>query len=223
MRSFMLLALAMAMAPLAAHAQGDAVYVVSYIDVAPAAKSQTATLLRALVTASRKEAGALRFEALARTAPSNQFVVLETWKDQAARDAHVAAAHTKAFGEKLGPHLLSPIDERLCVTTFVAPAGAGQTVGALYVVTHVDIPGNVRDKAYAALKDLSDASRKDKGNLRFDVVHQPTRTNHFTVMETWKDQASDDAHELAAHTKQFRDILTPITGALYDQRWYKAL
>jgi autoinducer 2-degrading protein len=223
MRLSAILTLALALAPLAAQAQDNTVYAVSYIDVAPAAKGQAATLLRALVAASRKEAGAMRFEALQRTSPSNQFVVLETWKDKAARDAHLAAAHTKTFGEKLTPHLLSPVDERICVTTFVAPASAAQTVGALYVVTHVDIPGNVRDKAVAGLKDLFEASRKDKGNLRFDVVHQPNRTNHFTVMEVWKDQGADDAHELAAHTKAFRDILTPITGALYDQRFYKAL
>ena len=41
--------------------------------------------------------------------------------------------------------------------------------------------------------------------------------------KSWKDQASDDAHEIAAHTKQFRDALGPLTGALYDQRWYTAL
>jgi quinol monooxygenase YgiN len=54
-------------------------------------------------------------------------------------------------------------------------------------------------------------------------VHQKGRTNHFTVVEVWKDQKSNDAHELAAHTREFRGQLTPITGALYDQRWYKAL
>ena len=221
----MLLTLALAFAALAsaANAQDLTVHVVTYIDVAPTAKGQAAAALRQFATASRKEAGVTRFEALQRTSPSNQFVLVETWNDQAARDAHVAAAQTKAFNEKLSPYLLSPVDERVCVTTFVAPASAAQTVGALHVVTHVDIPGNVRDKAYAGLKDLSEASRKEGGNLRFDVVHQPNRTNHFTVMEIWKNQAAGDTHELANHTRAFRDILTPITGALYDRRFYKAL
>ena len=93
----------------------------------------------------------------------------------------------------------------------------------VYVVTHVDVPGAVRDKGLAALTALSGPSRKDAGNLRFDVVHQKNRTNHFTVVEVWKDQRSNDAHELAAHTRAFRNALTPITGALYDQRWYRPL
>ena len=81
----------------------------------------------------------------------------------------------------------------------------------------------MRDKVLPALTALSGSSRKDAGNLRFDVVHQKNRTNHFTVVEVWKDQRSNDAHELAAHTRAFRAALTPITGALYDQRWYKPL
>ena len=59
--------------------------------------------------------------------------------------------------------------------------------------------------------------------MRFDVVQQKARTNHFKMLEVWKDQAADDAHEIAPHTKAFRDSLLPLTGALYDQRWYKAL
>ena len=43
------------------------------------------------------------------------------------------------------------------------------------------------------------------------------------MVEAWSDQAADDAHEIAAHTKEFRAALGPLTGALYDQRWYKAL
>jgi len=231
MRSFIPILLAMAFMPFAAtpqaHAQGgsdEAVYVVSYIDVAPAAKGQTATLLRQIATASRKQAGVMRFDVMQRIGPSsNQFVILEAWKDQQALDAHVAAAHSKQFREKLAEHLISPVDERFCIATFIGTAQPARGGDAVHVVTHVDVPGNVRDKAYAALKDLSDASRKDRGNLRFDIVHQKNRTNHFTVMELWTDQKSNDAHELAAHTREFRNILTPITGALYDQRWYKAL
>lgn len=94
---------------------------------------------------------------------------------------------------------------------------------SFYVVTHVDVPGAVRDKGLAALTALNSPNRKDAGNLRFDVVHQKNRTNHFTVVEIWKGQRSNDAHELAAHTRAFRAALTPITGALYDQRWYRPL
>jgi quinol monooxygenase YgiN len=222
--------LTLAVLPLAAASPAraqDAVnptlYIVSYIEAAPAAKGQVVTLLRQLADASRKETGVMRFEVLQRTEPSNQFVILEVWKDQDGRDAHVASAHSKKFGSELAPHLIAPVDERLCVAASVAPLPPMDEPAALLVVTHVDVGPPGRDKTAVALKELADSSRKDAGNLRFDVVHQKARTNHFTVIEAWKDQESDDAHALAAHTREFRATLGPLTGALYDQRRYKAL
>jgi quinol monooxygenase YgiN len=218
--------LALVLVPLVAaqpaRAQNDpTIHMVSYIDVAPAAKDQAAALLRPLAEASRKDAGNLLFQILQRTAPAHQFVIVATWKDQQALDAHDSAAHSKQFRSQVAPHLIAPIDDRLCIPTFVAAQKPGD--GSVYVVTHVDVPGNVRDKILPALEALSEHSRKEAGNLRFDVSYQKNRTNHFTVMEVWKDQAANETHELAAHTRAFRGALTPITGALYDQRWYKAM
>jgi hypothetical protein len=60
MRGFVHVILAMAVTPLAAtlaRAQEDpSVHMVTYIEVAPAAQGQAATLLRQLSTASRKDA-----------------------------------------------------------------------------------------------------------------------------------------------------------------------
>jgi quinol monooxygenase YgiN len=216
------LALVPLMAAQPAHAQNDpTIHMVSYIDVAPAAKDQAAALLRPLAEASRKDAGNLLFQILQRTAPAHQFVIVATWKDQQALDAHNAAAHSKQFRSQVEPLLIAPIDDRLCIPTFVAAQKSGDS--SVYVVTHVDVPGNVREKILPALEALSEQSRKEAGNLRFDVSYQKNRTNHFTVMEIWKDQAANDTHELAAHTRAFRGALTPITGALYDQRWYKSM
>ena len=218
--------LAAALGPLAAttaSAQDDpSIHMVTYVEVAPAARGQATTLLRQLASASRNDAGVTRFEILQRTAPSREFVILESWKDQQAFDAHVASAHHKQFREAVGSHLIAPLDDRLSVPTLIGPSQTASG-GVVYVVTHVDVPGPVRDKGLAALTALSGPSRKDAGNLRFDVVHQKNRTNHFTVVEVWKDQRANDAHELAAHTRAFRNALTPITGALYDQRWYRPL
>jgi len=218
--------LALALMPLVAaqpaRAQNDpTIHMVTYIDVAPTAKDQAAALLKPLAEASRKDTGNLLFQILQRTAPAHQFVIVATWKDQQALDAHDTAAHSKQFRSQVDPLLIAPIDDRLCIPTFVAAQKPGDS--SVYVVTHVDVPGAVRDKIMPALQALAEHSRKEAGNLRFDVSYQKTRTNHFTVMENWKDQAANDAHELAAHTREFRGVLTPITGALYDQRWYKSM
>jgi len=145
----LLFVLAMVLAPLAAtpaSAQDDpSVHMVTYIEVVPAAQGQVAALLRQLANASRKDAGLTRFEILQRTAPSREFVILESWKDQQAFDAHVASAHHKQFREKVAAHLIAPVDDRFSVPTLIGPSQAVRG-GVVYVVTHVDVPGPVRDK-----------------------------------------------------------------------------
>ena len=66
-------------------------------------------------------------------------------------------------------------------------------------------------------------SRKEPGNLRFDVLQHTMRGNHFTVVETWRDQKAFDDHLAAAHTKQYRDEVQPLTGSPLDERVYKAV
>jgi quinol monooxygenase YgiN len=43
------------------------------------------------------------------------------------------------------------------------------------------------------------------------------------VTEIWKSRAAIDAHIVAASTREFREKLGPMSGALYDERFYKSL
>jgi quinol monooxygenase YgiN len=227
MRLTLSLMLAMVLTPIVsvqnAQAQDAVVYVVSYIDVAPASRGAAAALLRQLAVAGRKDEDNTRFDILQRTAPPNQFAIVAIWKDQKAYDAHVAAAHTKEFREKIKPLLISAIDDRTHTGMEIAGEGAKAAPGAIFVVTHVDVPPPKKDDCIAALKALVADSRKEGNSVRFEVFQQGNRPNHFSVVEIWKNQAAYDAHITAAHTKKFRDQLTPMTGALYDERLYKAI
>ena len=213
-------------APRAQNANDPTVYMISYIEVTPAATKQTADLLKQLLAASTKEANVVRFEVLQRTTPSSQFGIIEVWKDQAALDAHTAAAHAKQFRGTLQPLLIAPVDERLCNAISVSAMPASGGAETVYAMNHVDIvgpnPAN-RDAFIPVLKAFSEVSRKAAGNLRYDVVQQKSRTNHFQVVEVWQDGKSNDAHEVSASNMDFRAKLAPVGGALYDQRWYKAL
>src|SRR5688572_12769170 len=95
-----------------AQAQDTALYVVSYIDVAPPTRGTAVSALRQLAVAARKHDGNMRFEILQRMAPTNQFALVAIWKDQKAHDTHMAATHSKDFRDKISPHLISPIDDR---------------------------------------------------------------------------------------------------------------
>ena len=74
-----------------------------------------------------------------------------------------------------------------------------------------------------SFKRCSRTTRKQNGNVRFDVFQQTNRPNHFTVVETWANRAAYDAHFVQAQTKDFPTKLATMTGALYDERLYRTL
>jgi quinol monooxygenase YgiN len=199
------------------------IYFVTYFDVAPTTAQQSATIARQYADASRKEDGNAGFEMLEEIGRPNRLAILEAWRDKNAYEAHGAAASTIAFRDKLQPLLISGTGARaLSGFSVAAPAGqpGPQTV---FVLTHVDVPPPQKDQAIELLKALAPAARKDDGNLWFDVLQQNDRPNHFTLFEGWRDRKAFDASIAAAHTKEFRQKLNPLEGALYDERLYQAV
>lgn len=198
-----------------------AVHAVAYLEVAPAGRSAFERALGTYREASRKEPGFTAIDMLAQTARPGLFVVVESWADRAAFDAHTAAAARKALLAAFEGVRVSGYDERLYKTLTVA--AATQVPGdAVYVVSHVDIGGQGTN-APAVLRTLADASRKEPGALRFDVYQHAMRANHFTVVEVWRSAQARDAHAAAAHTKQYRDTLLPLTGSPIDERLLSAV
>lgn len=198
-------------------------YVVTYIDVAPRAESEAATLLRALAGSSRKEAGNLRYEVLQNTGRGSQFAILEAWNDAKAFEAHRGGAAMKEFRSRLDPLRIGYYDERPDSGIDVTAGANPVSKGAIYVITHVDVTGPFKDDAIVMMKKLAAESRREPNAVRFDVWQQNNRLNHFTVVEIWKDQAALDTHYLAAPSRDFRENVGPKLGALYDDRRYASL
>jgi quinol monooxygenase YgiN len=226
MRGFSaLLVLAALLAGMPARAQ-DAnamIYVAGYVEVMPTEARGAGALLRQYRDATRKEDGNLRSEVVQRLGQKNHFVVLEAWKDKAAFDAHGKAAHVTDLREKLKAIQNAPYDERVHVALSAGPIESATRRNSVVVVTHVDVIPPRKDDGVAAVKQLGDDSRKENGNQRFEVVQQTNRANHFTVVEIWKSRRAFEAHTMAPHTRAFRDKLTPMSGALYDERLYRGL
>ena len=199
-----------------------ATYVVSFIEVAPSSARNATAVLRALRDASRKEAGNSGFAILQRIGQSQQFAILEVWRDTKAQASHAAAAGTAQLHGKLKPYLAAPIDERLHIG-FVVGQPKVSGAGSVYVLTHVDLIGAKKDEGLAAIKKLSIDSAQDAGVLRYDILQHSSRPNHLTLVEVWRGKAALEKHEVAAHTRQFRELLLPMSGNLYDQRLYRAI
>ena len=153
----------------------------------------------------------------------NRFVVLESWKDQSAFEAHGKAPHAQQFRDRLGAIETAPPDERVLAGLWQSPTPKTPSAHSVWVVTHVDVMPPYMDEASAMLKELGESSAKEPGNTRFVMAQQTGRPNHFTVSEIWADRTSFDAHRAAAQTRHFRDRLGPMLGALYNQRIYRAV
>jgi quinol monooxygenase YgiN len=199
-------------------------YVVTYFEAAAPDITKVAADLRQFAAASRKAPGNAGFEAFQEIARPSRFVIVEAWQDKAAADAHSAAAATVAFRDHVQPLLVGPFELRTLTGFSVAPAAGQGGRAALDVLTFVDVFPSGKDKAQALLTQLAEASRKLPGDLRFDVLLRvPGIGNHFIVVETWRDRQAFDTSVMAAPTREFRQQLTPLEGALYDERIYRAL
>ncbi len=107
----------------------------------------------------------------------------------------------------------------MLAATLFAPETFAQSAGArdkIYVVTHFDtMPPNA---AGPILSQYVEDTRKDKGAVRIEVYFEIGRTNHFVIVEEWENQKAFDAHEAAAHTRQFREQIQPVLASPWDQR-----
>lgn len=204
-------------------AQDSAVYIVTYVELMPSEIASGATLLKHYRDVSRGEAGNLRFDVLHEIARSNRFAMIEIWKDKAADDAHNRAAASAQIRDRLKSIEVAPDDQRIGNPLYMTAEKSPAQTAALYVVTHVDVIPPGKDDCMAALNAMSIDTAKDPGNIAYQVLVQAGRSNHFTVLEAWSSKAALDAHAMAPHTRSFREKLSPLAGALYDERYYKKL
>jgi quinol monooxygenase YgiN len=196
-------------------------YTVVYFEVDPAEAAQTAAAARQYAEASSKEDGNLGFEMFQEIARPSRFAVVQAWRDKKAAEAHSKAAAATALGQKLHPAMIDGFGVRPHSGFDVAAPKGQVPSGALYVVTHVDVFPTGKDQAAELVKAQADVARKDDGNLRYDVLQWDGHPNHFTLVEAWRDRKAFDASAAAVHTKEFRQKLTPLEGALYDERLYQ--
>ena len=70
-------------------------------------------MLKELGEGGPKEPGNLRFVVAQQTGRQNHFTVSEIWADRTSFDAHLAAAQTRHFRDRLGPMLGALYDQRI--------------------------------------------------------------------------------------------------------------
>jgi quinol monooxygenase YgiN len=136
----------------------------------------------------------VRVEVFEQIGRPGHWVVIETWRDVKAFDSRDAAVGNRLTDAFKAIHTAG-WDQRPYKTISVAAARGAAGPAAVSVISHVDVAPN--PAVAPMLAKLAEASRQDPGNLRFDVLQHTMRANHFTVIETWRDQAALEAHAMA--------------------------
>jgi quinol monooxygenase YgiN len=99
-----------------------------------------------------------------------------------------------------------------------APAGAQTPTQPYYSVTYLEVTPASEGEAVNLIKQVAAASRKEPGNLRFDVLQRMDRKNQFAILEAWSDQKALEAHDSGTAMTEFRNKLKPLRSGPYDQR-----
>jgi quinol monooxygenase YgiN len=102
-------------APAAPPPRPDAapLYVIVHVDYVPRRAAEGTAALQQFAADTRKDDGSLRVEIVQELVQPNHLILVEMWRNRAAYDGHLAAAHTIAFRTLVQPMIGSPFDERL--------------------------------------------------------------------------------------------------------------
>jgi quinol monooxygenase YgiN len=93
----------------------------------------------------------------------------------------------------------------------------------IVTVIHVDVRPADTQSAQALLDGFRRSSLRDPGAKGFEVLQEIGHPNHFTLVEKWLDEKAYVAHNLARHTRHFRDQLQPMLASPFDERIHTEL
>ncbi len=104
-----------------------------------------------------------------------------------------------------------------------AQAAPSPPDGPRFIVTYLEVAPVAEAQALALLKAYRDATRRDEGNLKAEVLQRNARPGHFVVTEEWRDDAAWKNHRQAAHATQLQDKLKDFRMSPYDERSHTGL
>src|SRR5438445_1160607 len=99
-------------------------------------------------------------------------------------------------GERSRAVRLFPLILGLAISALAAPTAirAEDAVNTpVYVVTYFDIAPSAAVESAALARQYAEASRKEPGNVGFEMFAEIGRPNRFATLETWHDKAAYEA------------------------------
>ena len=100
--------------------QSEEINIVATLKIKPECIETARPIVEALIEATRKEEGNLKYDFFKDAKEEGTFVVLETFKNMAAFQEHLAAEHFKVGVEKLKEFSAAPSEIRILKHEYVA-------------------------------------------------------------------------------------------------------
>ena len=74
---------------------------------------------------------------------------------------------------------------------------------ALTIVASITVKPEFKEEVLKAIQKVVSATRKEPGNIFYDVFEDVNNPLKFVFIETWKSQAAIDSHKKSAHFNEF--------------------
>lgn len=81
----------------------------------------------------------------------------------------------------------------------------------LIQLVNIKVQDGTRDTFLEAFTINCEGTRKEPGNIRFDLLHDPEDDNNFFVYEIFESEAALDEHRKTAHYQTCVKMIDPIT------------
>jgi quinol monooxygenase YgiN len=105
----------------------------------------------------------------------------------------------------------------------IVAAHAEETAGPAYVVTYIEVLPKAEKQTAELLGKQMAEMRKKPDNLGYVALQRNSPARHFAIVEFWKSPASLEGARASEANKEFRNVLTPLLAAPYDERPHKAM
>lgn len=89
--------------------------------------------------------------------------------------------------------------------TFAAPRPATEDVmPELHIVATLHAKVGKENELRRDLSAITEASRRENGNIRYDLLQDRNDARRFVIVEHWRDEAAQDRHHnLSEHIRHF--------------------
>ena len=213
---------ALAQAPAPQSYEGPAT-VIFFVEAKADSTARVVGLLRQYGAAARKEPSNRGVRLIQELGRPNRLALIESWSDLPAYETHERGPLVADLRARLQSLAIAPPDRRLH-HDFAVAVGRPAGKESVFAVTHIDVNPPNRVATDAILKRLVDDSRKDAGNLSYNIYWQNlANLNHYDSVSVWRDRKAFEAYERTAHAEAARTALLPLLGALYDERLYRVV